>query len=138
MRMRTALVAALFVMTAAVSTGRQDASPKVEVRLKGEHANEALASKAPASGVIVSEKAWKELVAAWDVKTTGPVDFSKTIMTVSTTRGSRLTVSPKVKDGNLEIGATSTRDLKPGFRYEIVSVPREGVKTVNGQPLPKE
>jgi hypothetical protein len=34
--------------------------------------------------------------------------------------------------------AISTRDLRPGFRYAIKSVSKEGVKTVNGQPLPKE
>jgi hypothetical protein len=34
--------------------------------------------------------------------------------------------------------AISTRDLRPGFRYAIKSIPREGVKTVDGKPLPKE
>jgi hypothetical protein len=29
----------------------------------------------------------------------------------------------------------ATRDLRPGFRYEILVLPREGVKTVNGKPL---
>jgi hypothetical protein len=32
----------------------------------------------------------------------------------------------------------ATRDLRPGFRYVITTVSREGVKTVNGQTLPKE
>jgi hypothetical protein len=28
--------------------------------------------------------------------------------------------------------------LRPGFRYVIATVPKEGVKTVNGKELPKE
>jgi hypothetical protein len=32
----------------------------------------------------------------------------------------------------------ATRDLRPGFRYVIATVSREGVKTVNGKQLPKE
>jgi hypothetical protein len=35
------------------------------------------------------------------------------------------------------IGVTrNSRDLRPGLRYVIISVPKEGVKTVNGKELP--
>jgi hypothetical protein len=36
----------------------------------------------------------------------------------------------------LKVLALATRDLRPGFRYQILVVPREGVKTVNGKLLP--
>jgi hypothetical protein len=39
--------------------------------------------------------------------------------------------------GNLKALGFASRDLVPGFRYVIISVPKEGVKTVNGKELPK-
>jgi len=39
--------------------------------------------------------------------------------------------------GDLAVLAIATRDLRPGFRYVVSAVPREGVKTVNGKDLPK-
>jgi hypothetical protein len=29
----------------------------------------------------------------------------------------------------------ATRDLAPGFRYAVLVLPREGVKTINGKEL---
>ena len=43
-----------------------------------------------------------------------------------------------VKDGDLRVAFFATRDLRPGFRYIMVSHSREGVKTVNGMPLDKK
>ena len=40
--------------------------------------------------------------------------------------------------GNLQVLGKSSSDLAPGFRYIIGTVPREGVKKVNGKDLPKE
>ena len=53
------------------------------------------------------------------------------------------TLSPKsaVKlddKGDLRVVALATRDIRPGFRYAIKSVSKEGIKTVDGKPLPKE
>ncbi|MBN9519631.1 hypothetical protein J0H58_14110 [bacterium] len=140
MRIRTALVLALLAATATAGTGRQDGPKKdaAEVHIKGDNADETLARKAPPSGVIVSTKGWEALAKAWGITDAPKVDFEKTLLTVATTRGGRLNLTPQVKDGDLKVVAISTRDLRPGFRYEIVSVPRAGVKTVNGQPLPKE
>lgn len=139
MRVRSALVVALVVGTATAGTGQQDEPKNVaEVHIKGDNADEALARKAPPSGVIASAKGWEALAKEWGIKDAPKVDFEKLLLTVATTRGSRLNLKPMVKDGDLKVLAVSTRDLRPGFRYEIVSVPRAGVKTVNGQPLPKE
>jgi hypothetical protein len=108
------------------------------VSLKGSVDDLALQDKAPKYGVVVSEDRWKELQKAWGIKGAPKVDFGKTILVVATTRGSVLKVTPRVSDGDLSIFTTSTRDLRPGFRYAVESVSREGVKTVVGQPLPKE
>jgi hypothetical protein len=40
--------------------------------------------------------------------------------------------------GNLSLLSMATLDLRPGFRYVIATVSREGVKTIEGKPLPME
>jgi hypothetical protein len=40
--------------------------------------------------------------------------------------------------GDLQALAIATRDLRPGFRYAVLVVPREGVKTINGKELKEE
>jgi hypothetical protein len=53
-------------------------------------------------------------------------------------RGKLLTLSASLDEtGDLKALGLATRDLRPGFRYALISVPREGVKTVNGKELPK-
>jgi hypothetical protein len=55
------------------------------------------------------------------------------------TLGSKLRLSATLDDkGNLEVLGMATSDLRPGFRYVIATVSREGIKTVNGKMLPKE
>jgi hypothetical protein len=67
------------------------------------------------------------------------VNFDKEILIVTTSVGSKLSVSGKRDDkGDLKVLALGTSDLHSGFRYAIKSVSREGVKTVNGKELPKE
>lgn len=100
--------------------------------------DEALQKQAPA--VITSamdlEKIWK----SWKLADKVPaVDFTKDILVVTTTRGSRLRLFVNLDDkGNLQVGGLSTRDLRPGFRYVMGAVSREGVKTVNGKELGKK
>ena len=92
---------------------------------------------APLAGI--SQKGWEKLAKAWSIKEPAKVNFDKEILVVATTVGSKLTLSTKLDDkGDLKILALATRDLRPGFRYAIKSVSKEGVKTVNGKELPKE
>lgn len=113
--------------------------PKLTVDLAGSVDDEKLAKGAPAGGVIVSQKGWEKLAAEWGIKDAPKVDFSKELLVVATTRGSKLNLTAKTDDtGDLKVLAISTRDLRPGFRYAIKSVNRDGVKTVNGKELPKE
>src|SRR5262245_12328451 len=98
-----------------------------------------LQKEAPESGVIVSQKGWEKLAKAWSIKEPAKVDFDKELLVVATTVGSKLNLSTKLDDkGDLKILAIATRDLRPGFRYAIKSVSKEGVKTVQGKELPKE
>ena len=66
------------------------------------------------------------------------IDFTKQIVLVSTSRGSKLELMARLDDGNLEVIGFGTKDLRPGFRYVLATVSLEGVKTVNKKPLPQE
>ncbi|QDU20871.1 hypothetical protein [Urbifossiella limnaea] len=135
-RCATLLTAAayLFFGTATPAQDKADAG----VSLKGSVDDLTLQDKAPKSGVVVSAAGWKTLQEVWGIKDAPKLDFGKTILVVATTRGSQLKLTPRVTNGDLKVLAISTRDLRPGFRYAIESVSRDGVKSVNGQPLPKE
>lgn len=131
------------ILTATTMLTPSAAAPAQEkaatgLSLKGSVDDLTLHDKAPKGGVVVSAAGWKTLREAWGIKAAPEVDFGKTLLVVATTRGSVLKLSARVTDGDLTTLATSTRDLRQGFRYAVESVAREGVKTVNGQPLPKE
>lgn len=86
---------------------------------------------------ILSAQEFEKLWQAW--KVAGPVpqvDFAKNLVLVSTTQGSILRFGAILDNkGNLQIVGMATKDLRPGFRYVIALVSREGVKTVNGKKL---
>ena len=90
--------------------------------------------------VITSAKALEKVWNAWMVKGKLPkIDFTKEIVLVGTTSGSRLNLSGRLDDkGDLQIIGLGTADFGPGFRYVLGTVPRAGVKTVNKKELPKE
>jgi hypothetical protein len=111
---------------------------KPTVELSGDIKDEALQKEAPANGVIASQKGWEKLAKAWSIKDAPKVDFTKEILVVGTWKGSVFNLSPAVKDGDLTISALGTKDLRPGFRWKVVSIKREGIKTVQGKELPTE
>jgi len=100
--------------------------------------DEKLAKGAPES--ITSAKGLEKLWKAWKLPDKAPeVNFTKEIVVVTTTEGSKLKLFAALDEkGNLRVGGLGTRDLRPGFRYVIATVSKEGVKTVNGKELPKE
>lgn len=104
----------------------------------GSVADENLAKDAPAC--ITSAKGLENLWKAWQLADKAPeVDFTKEIVVLTTTRGSKLRLMATLDEkGNLMVGGLGTRDLQPGFRYVLATVSKEGVKTVNGKEMPKE
>jgi hypothetical protein len=94
----------------------------------------------PENGVITNAKDFEKLVRAWKVADKVPeVNFDKELVLVTWTQGSRLRLSATLDEkGNLKARdiAPLDLDLRPGFSYVIISVPKEGVKTVNGKELP--
>jgi hypothetical protein len=101
--------------------------------------DEKLAEEMPENGAITSAKDFEKLVKAWKVAEKVPeVNFDKEIVLVAKTQGSVLKLNPALDEkGDLKALGFASRDLRPGFRFVIVSVPKEGVKTVNGKELPK-
>ena len=101
--------------------------------------DEKLAKEMPENGVITNAKDFEKLVKAWKVAEKVPeVNFDKEIVLVAKTEGSKLRLNALLDEkGDLKALGLATRDLRPGFRYVIISVPKEGVKTVNGKELPK-
>ena len=100
--------------------------------------DEKLAKGAPES--ITSAKGLEKLWKAWKLPDKAPeVNFTKEIVVLATTEGSKLKLFATLDEkGNLKVGGLGTNDLRPGFRYVIATVSKEGVKTVNGKELPKE
>jgi hypothetical protein len=101
--------------------------------------DEKLMKEMPENGVITNAKDWEKLVKAWKIADKTPeVNFEKELIVIGTSVGSKLNLSASLDDkGDLRALGVGTSDLRPGFRYVILSVPKEGVKTVNGKALPK-
>lgn len=135
---RTILAAITCIILAPLA--RAESKPLVPSQTwKGSIADVTLQAKKPANGVITSAADFEALVKDWNVAEKVPeVDFAKDLVLVATTRGGVLRLSATLNDsGDVRISAISTRDLRPGFRYMIIAVPREGVKSVDGKPLPR-
>ncbi|VTT98392.1 Uncharacterized protein OS=Pirellula staleyi (strain ATCC 27377 / DSM 6068 / ICPB 4128) GN=Psta_1268 PE=4 SV=1 [Gemmataceae bacterium] len=132
-----ALAALALFLAPAAGEDKKDAK-KPTVELGGSIDDESLQTLAPASGVIASEKAWEKLAKAWGVKDAPKVDFTKELLAVGTWKGSSFSVVPLVADGDLTVSGRGTKDLRPGFRWKVVSVSRDGIKTVQGKEIPKE
>jgi len=101
--------------------------------------NAELQKLAPEGSVLVKAEDFEKLVKAWKVADKAPpVDFDKELVLVATSVGSRLSLKAMLDEkGDLTALGLGTRDFGPGFRYVIITVPRAGVKTVNGKPLPQ-
>jgi hypothetical protein len=114
---------------------------KIDVSMiaSGSVDDEKLLKDAPKA--IISAKGLEKVWKAWGIKDDMPkVDFDKLIVVGTYSSGSRLKVSGAFLDdkGNLEVLGFGTADLRPGFRFVLGTVPKEGVKTVGKQELPKE
>jgi len=136
-----AIVGLVAIALCAVSADEKKADKKPVKAVKewkGSNDDEKLVKDAPAA--ITTAKGLEKLWTAWKVEGKVPeVDFDKEIVAVTTTVGSRLNLVATLDDkGDLQVGGLGTRDLRPGFRYVIATLPKEGVKTVNGKELPKE
>ena len=88
--------------------------------------------------VITDAAVFSALWNGWKIAEAEPVvDFSKQLVLISTTRGSRLGASYLLThDGHLREMSFATQDLRAGFRYNIAVFNRQGIVKINDQPLP--
>lgn len=114
------------------------ATDRPRVALSGDIKDVKLLTEAPANRVVSSQKQWDALASAWGIKDAPKVDFTRELLAIGTWRGSSFDVVPVVKGGDLIVATKGTDDRAEGFRWKIVSVPRAGIKTVDGKELPRE
>jgi hypothetical protein len=138
MTRRTAVLTLIALVGFVSMTHAEDKAIKATQDWKGTVADEMLQKKAPANGYITDAKTFKQLWEDWKLGDKMPViDFKKEVVVVQTTRGSQLQVGPVklTEKGDLRVVGIATLDLQPGFRYAVLVLPREGVKSVNGKEL---
>ena len=93
--------------------------------------------KGPTRSVILSseeyEKLWKEL--GLD-RSPGAIEFSTEFAVVSTSRGSGIAFRLRDEgEGKLKVMSIATRDIRPGLRYAIAVISRQGWQEVNDTKL---
>src|SRR5262245_53244119 len=101
----------------------------VDMKWSGSVDDENLMKDAPE--VITSAKMLEKTWKSWKVKGDVPkVDFGKFLVVGVYSRGSKLNMSGATLDekGNLTVLGFGTRDLRPGFRYVLGTVSKDGVK----------
>ena len=102
---------------------------------------------APAAMYVETDEEWAKLWKAWrgDDAKIPPVNFKEQLVLVVTSRNDKTALSASLDAaGNLEVKAYSASPLtvvdpaRKGFSFRLGAVSRDGVRTVNGQPLKKD
>ena len=93
--------------------------------------------KGPIRSVILSseeyEKLWKELGLN---RSPGAIEFSTEFAVVVTSRGSGIAFRLRDEgEGKLKVMSIATRDIRPGLRYAIAVISRQGWQEVNDTKL---
>jgi|GEM_PF-3573802 len=88
-------------------------------------------------GLILGTKEWERLAFAWGIKNPPKVDFSKEMLLVGTWRGTDFKFLSTLKNGDLTVELVGNTEVKPGFRFRIISLKRDGITKFQGKELPK-
>lgn len=131
------LLAAGVVTTATATQPAQKKKVEISNKWSGSVEDE----KATRPEVITTPKGLEGVWKAWKIAGDVPrVDFDKNVVVAVYSSGSKLNMAGATLDdkGDLQVLGFGTRDLRPGFRYVLGVVSKEGVKTVNKKKLPKE
>jgi hypothetical protein len=131
-------ITCLTLIALAVTAVAEEKEVELVQQWSGSIENRELLGKPPM--IVSSKETWKALWKNWELEGETPdIDFSKRLVVVQTTVGGNLRLIVKLNNqGDLKVLGLATRDLRPGFRYALGVVSREGVKTVNGQEVSKD
>jgi hypothetical protein len=88
------------------------------------------------TGVILDQKEWERLAAAWGIKEVAQVDFTKELLLVGTWRGNNFKFLGDIKNGDLIVEQVGDKEPQPGFRYKVLSLNRAGITKFQGKALP--
>jgi hypothetical protein len=135
------LVCAVLAGVAVAVVAPEAAAQKKKVEITKKWSGSVEDEKAIKPECIVSAKGLEDVWKAWKIEGDVPkVDFAKDIVVAVYSVGSKLNMAGANVDdsGDLTVLGFGTRDLRPGFRYVLGVVSKEGVKTVNKKSLPKE
>lgn len=108
-------------------------------RWDGRVTNGQLQNLTPEHGFIADADALETIWKEWNPAEKLPeVDFKKDLLIVVTAMGpnnlfAKMTLDEK---GDLKVVPTSTKKAGPGFSFALLKIPRAGVKSVNGKPVP--
>jgi hypothetical protein len=137
---RLLVCAVLAVFTFAV-VAPHAAAQKKKVEITKKWSGSVEDEKAIKPDSITSAKGLEAVWKAWKIEGDVPkVDFTKDLVVAVYSVGSKLNMAGANLDdkGDLTVLGFGTRDIRPGFRYVLGVVSREGVMTVNKKELPKE
>ena len=135
------LVCAVLAGLAFAAVAPPAAAQKKKVEITKKWSGSVEDEKAIKPECITSAKGLEAVWKAWKIEGDVPkVDFTKDIVVAVYSVGSKLNMAGASLDdnGDLTVLGLGTRDIRPGFRYVLGVVSREGVKTVNKKDLPKE
>lgn len=129
------LLVLFFLMDASLRSA--DPEPiKASAEWSGTCDNEELEKIAPA--FLTTQEGLGILWKAWNMKGDVPtIDFSESLVVVTTTRGGSLRVNFAANEkADLLVRGIATTDLRPGFRYHLGVIDRSRILSVNGAVVP--
>ncbi len=100
--------------------------------------DEALARHAPSRRYLSTDKQWSALWKAWRSNEQVPrIDFTKELVLVETSDGpNQVGIRADLDEkGNLTTQSHQTLMAGPGFGYTMITIARQGIKTINGRAL---
>ncbi|MFZ5832108.1 MAG: hypothetical protein ACOY3P_18645 [Planctomycetota bacterium] len=114
---------------------------RILAQFSGKLPDTRLQKLAPENGFIVEKQQWTRLWKAWRGDEELPdIDFETDMVLVFTADGpNNVGCEPMLaQNGDVQANAMSTLIGGPGFGYLLMQIPRQGVRSVNGKPLPGE
>lgn len=125
---------ALLLCTTLLAAGPVEPS----ARWSGKPRDEMLKKLAPAEGYLADAEAFDKVWKGWRPgEETPKIDFTKDLVVVGVVSGpNNVLMRPTLDEaGELKFIVAGTKIGGPGFGYLLLQIPREGIKSINGNPL---